>query len=259
MSRPHKRKRPAPSKRRRYRRIVPAIQRRPTSGVNFPSILGYVKTITSLLPVNTTIVSSILSLVDLAFNWYTTMFGAKSYTRGAYAMFMVTPAPLISESPLLAPVEVEKRQYYSFPGYPVKVLSITMRLKNTVSQSEKCGQWAAVLVPFRERHDSSHYPSVIEFIFEHMVPLIGEEERSLFDLLQDFDDGRRRHRSRSRSPCRERKRLLLRTPQNYLEEEFVSEPPPKKVPHVSLDELQGCPLTLLIQEATEVTDLGLAP
>lgn len=47
--------------------------------------------------------------------------------------------------------------------------------------------------------------------------------------------------------------------QNFLEEEVEAVPPPKKINQVSLDDLQGCPLTLLIQEACELTDMGLMP
>lgn len=47
--------------------------------------------------------------------------------------------------------------------------------------------------------------------------------------------------------------------QAFLEEKFVADPAPKKVNHVTADELQGCPLTLLIQEAMELTDNNLAP
>lgn len=119
-----------------------------------PTIYSFVRTLTSLLPLSAGVVKTVLGLVDIAFNFFAVQYENKTFQRGAYAMFSITPALLLKESPLLAP---QADGGYSLPGHPVQMISLALHLRNTAAASERSGQWAAVFIPFREIHDSQHY------------------------------------------------------------------------------------------------------
>lgn len=104
----------------------------------------------------------IYPIFDMIFDYVassiSTASGNKTLISGAFGMFTVKPATFMKNSPLLASTEGG----LSFPGHPVSVKRIEIRFTNTSNRSERAGRWAAVIVPYREPHDSKHYVSKIK-------------------------------------------------------------------------------------------------
>lgn len=101
---------------------------------------------------------TILGLFDIAFNFIKEVISTTSYYRGAYAMFKITPGSLVLNSPLLA----KSGSNYSFPGYPISLKWVKIKLRNTTTNLERSGRWCAVFIPYREIHDDKHYPDAIK-------------------------------------------------------------------------------------------------
>lgn len=103
-------------------------------------------------------ISSLLSVFDVAFNLVYKILKTTNQNVGAFAMFGVTPANLLVNSPYLAKIDSTS---YSFPGHPVSMKHLKIRLRNTTKASEFSGRWAAVFIPYREEHDSTHYEKIL--------------------------------------------------------------------------------------------------
>lgn len=143
-----KRKTPTRSFTRRYR----ASNLNVTSQFPFLSFLRFVRTAASTLPIGN-VSKVILGLFDFGFDLIFRLSQNVKYYTGAYSMIGVSPAALLSNSPLLAKNGGE----YSFPGFPVSLTSLTFKIRNTTKLSEHSGRWAVVFIPYRETHDATHY------------------------------------------------------------------------------------------------------
>lgn len=144
------------------KRVVPA------RGVN-QTVVPYLKlfrVIIASLPISG--VHSLLALFDMAFNLISTVLNTVKLYNGAYATALVTPGTLVANSPLLAQVS----SGYSFPGYPISVTWINIKIRNTTQLSEKSGRWAAVFIPFVELHDAKHYTTALkDFTFREVAAM----------------------------------------------------------------------------------------
>lgn len=100
-----------------------------------------------------------VKLAQVIFNFIVSKIGGSSYYRGAYSMVNITPGALVYNSPLLAKDTSGK---YTFPGYPIQMKWINIKILNTTQHQERSGRWAAVFIPFRELHDKDHYTKVLE-------------------------------------------------------------------------------------------------
>lgn len=120
------------------------------------SIIGYmriVRTVMAALPIS----SGITGLFDVTFNLIKSIISNVSYFHGAYAMFSIRVGALMINSPLMA----VNTTNLSFPGYPVSTRWLNIKIRNTTTNNERGGRWAAVFIPFREMHDSKHYTEVL--------------------------------------------------------------------------------------------------
>lgn len=125
--------------------------------------LKIARIILASLPIST-LGSSILNFINVAFEFISKQVpisseAEKTCVVGAYAMFGINPACLLFDSPLLA---IDSDGSYNFPGHPVSMKHLRMRFKNVTKMSERSGKWAAVFIPYREFHDSTHYVSKIK-------------------------------------------------------------------------------------------------
>lgn len=120
--------------------------------------IGYMKLVRMILtslPIDG--LSDLTTLFDVAFDYIAKVLSTKTYNVGSYCMFTLSPADLLYNSPLLA----QNGSNFTFPGYPVSVKWISLKLICTTQNSERSGRWAAVLIPYRELHDASHYKQVL--------------------------------------------------------------------------------------------------
>lgn len=132
-----------------------------TTASSLVSFMRVVRTILAALPLVTGANSSITSLIgifDVSFNFIKSVMGGVDYYNGAYAMFLIRAGSLMMNSPLMA----GNATNLSFPGYPISVRWLRLRLRNTSSNAERAGRWAAVFIPFREMHDPTHYEKVLK-------------------------------------------------------------------------------------------------
>ncbi|CAH2002564.1 unnamed protein product [Acanthoscelides obtectus] len=125
---------------RRRNRIVAGSSNRVKLSTLFrqSNIIGYLqltRLILTSLPI--TGITSLTSLFDVIFSLVAKKLGAVNYNVGAYAMFTVTPAALLLNSPLLAK---DTNGGYSFPGHPVSVKWIKSETINTTQRSEISGR-----------------------------------------------------------------------------------------------------------------------
>lgn len=146
----------APRRRlQRYRGSATLAVTRSSSLVSFMRI---VRTVLAALPVITGgNVVSLLGIFDVSFNFIKSIINAKTYYNGAYAMFKIRAGALMMNSPLMA----KSSTNLSFPGYPISTRWMKIKIRNTTSNSERSGRWAAVFIPFREIHDDSHYRTIL--------------------------------------------------------------------------------------------------
>lgn len=115
-------------------------------GVNY---LRFARSLTAYLPVS----KEIKTIFNFGFDYIIQKVANKDYYTGAMSMFAITPASLLYNSPLLA----KSTAGYSFPGYPVAVKWLTIKIQNVTKLSERLGRWCAVFIPYLEIHDSKHY------------------------------------------------------------------------------------------------------
>lgn len=118
------------------------------------SYMRFARMLTSSLPVTNL---KVLALFDLAFNLVSSLLSSTKYYTGAYCVFELSAGSLINQSPLLAKNGVK----YSFPGYPISIKWLDLKIRNTTKQSELSGRWAAVFIPYREEHDGKHYAEIV--------------------------------------------------------------------------------------------------
>jgi len=111
-------------------------------------VLPLLREVNSCLPNN-----PLRSTMDVIFDYIRNKLSDREYDIGVYAMFGLNPASMLVNSPLLAPTP----NGTSFPGHPVSVKRIEVTIHNTTPGSERSGRWAAVLIPYIEAHDASHY------------------------------------------------------------------------------------------------------
>lgn len=135
-----------------------------TSQLPFLTYLKFIRTAVSMLPTGST---GIIKLMDFAFDLIARVVSSKNYYVGAQCVIGVSPAALLSNSPLLAKVSAG----YSFPGFPVSVTHLTFKIKNTTKLSEHSGRWAAVFIPYREVHDAAHYKSLMNLKFAEVCAM----------------------------------------------------------------------------------------
>lgn len=110
-----------------------------------------------------------VAIFDIVFNIIATVIGGSKYYTGAYAMFGISPASLLYNSPLLAR---DSNGGYTYPGHPVSITDMAFRLTSTTQSSERAGKWAAVMIPYREEHDKSHYNDVLSTLtFDDVVAM----------------------------------------------------------------------------------------
>lgn len=136
-----------------------------TSQLPFLTYLRFVRTAISMLPTSTA--TGLIKLLDFAFDLIANVIAEKNYYTGAQSVIGVSPAALLSNSPLLAKVQ----NGYSFPGFPVSVTYISFRIKNTTKLSEHSGRWAAVFIPYREVHDASHYKKLMNITYPELCAM----------------------------------------------------------------------------------------
>jgi hypothetical protein len=120
------------------------------------SIIGYINLFRII---TSTLSPEVKGLFDFVFNLVNNVLSGKTYNVGAFAMFGLSPANLLFNSPYLAK---DSSGSYTFPGYPVSMKFIQLRIKNTTKTSEHSGRWAAVIIPYREEHDSKHYVTILK-------------------------------------------------------------------------------------------------
>ena len=82
-------------------------------------------------------VPTLLTLFDIAFNIISVLADTTKQFAGAYSLIKLTPGALLINSPLLAKIQAG----YSFPGYPISIKWIHIRIRNTTQLSEKAGRW----------------------------------------------------------------------------------------------------------------------
>lgn len=116
----------------------------------------------SSLPIENVVISTIF---DFAFNLIAKVIQGSSFYTGVYSIFEVTPGSMLSNSPLLA----KNGSNYSFPGYPVNVRYLRLKIKNTTSLSEHSGRWSAVFIPYREQHDPTNIKKNLADMTYHEV------------------------------------------------------------------------------------------
>lgn len=133
---------------------------------SIPNTIRWLQMFRMILPA-LPIAKATSSIFDMLFNYVISALSNANYYTGAYGMFEITPASILYNSPLLAKTDGG----YSFPGYPVSVKYLTMRIRNTTRRSEHSGKWAAVLIPYREEHDSKHYETLQSLTFDEMCSM----------------------------------------------------------------------------------------
>lgn len=141
---------------RRRITVTRQAQQQSTLTSNFDTLMKVARLISTAVKVTT--VPDYIRLGELIFNFIASKFTATELYHGAYAMMGITPGMLVINSPLLAPVT----NGFSFPGYPVSIKWIQIKLMSNLQHSERAGRWAAVLIPYREEHDNQHYDKLLE-------------------------------------------------------------------------------------------------
>lgn len=141
--------------------------------------MSFVRTLLSSLPISG--LAKVTSIFDFGFNLVSRVLTSTAYYTGAMAMFELSPAPLLLNSPLLA----KDSANYTFPGHPVSMRHIVMRIRNTSQVSERSGRWAAVFVPYREPHDTERMPKSLQALsFEELSSMphavVAPASRDLF-------------------------------------------------------------------------------
>lgn len=124
---------------------------------NYSGFIRLIRVATTTLPLPDSL-KDFARLIDIALNLYARVVKSVSYYVGANAMFTISPACLLVNSPLLAK---DSNNSYSFPSHPVSMKYLTIRLRNTTQISEHSGRWAAVFITYREEHDSRHYTNIL--------------------------------------------------------------------------------------------------
>lgn len=125
------------------------------------SIIGWLpfaRNLLATLPVD----QQLKTLFNIMFSIITWTVGQTTVQAGAYAAFEITPGSVLKYSPLLAE---DSNGQFSFPGHPVRMRSLSMKVCPTSKLSERQGKWAAVFIPYRELHDSTHYTTISKLDF----------------------------------------------------------------------------------------------
>lgn len=153
---------------RRGRRPNVVKSRKSVSGASSSTLgtfLGFMRVariLISSLPIENVTLTSIF---DFLFNLIAKSISRVNYYTGVYSIFEITPGSMLANSPLLA----KDGTNYSFPGYPVNIRYLRLKLKNTTSLSEHSGRWTAVFIPYREQHDPSHIKDNLKKMTYHEV------------------------------------------------------------------------------------------
>lgn len=122
------------------------------------SWLSFARTLITSLPVN----NASKTFFDILFNVIELTVGSITVKAGAYSAFQVTPGCLMKYSPYLAK---DSNGTFTFPGHPIRVLDLRVKILPVTKMSERQGKWAAVFIPYKELHDAKSYQTVQKMDF----------------------------------------------------------------------------------------------